>query len=82
MATKTKISDLRDHLFGVLEGLTDEDKPLDLDRAKAVVDVSKVIIDSAKVEVEAIKAMNDCGMVMTKPPQFFEAPLRLEGGAK
>jgi len=49
---KNKIEDLRNHLFETLEALKDKEAPMDIDRAKAVAEVSKVIIDSAKVEVD------------------------------
>lgn len=52
---KNKIDDLRDHLFETLEALKDPDKPMDLDRARAIADVSKVIVESAKVEVDFLK---------------------------
>ena len=52
---KNKIEDLRNHLFETLEALKDPDKPMDLDRAAAVADVSRVIIESAKVEVDLLK---------------------------
>lgn len=55
MPKKNKIDDLRDHLFETLEALRDEEKPMDLDRAKAVTDVAKVIVESAKVEVAFLK---------------------------
>jgi hypothetical protein len=47
---KNKIEDLRNHLFETLEDLRDKEKPLDIDRAKAIVDVAQVIVDSAKAE--------------------------------
>lgn len=53
---KNKIEDLRNHLFATLEALRDEDKPMDIERAKAVADVAKVIVDSAKVEVDMVRA--------------------------
>lgn len=49
---KNKIEDLRNHLFATIEGLMDEEKPMEIDRAKAVADVAQVIINSAKVEVD------------------------------
>ena len=52
---KNKIVDLRDHLFETLEALKDEEKPMELDRARAIADVSRVIVDSAKVEVNFLK---------------------------
>jgi len=53
---KNKIEDLRDHLFATIEALSDEDKPMDIQRAKAINDVAQTIINSAKVEVDFIKA--------------------------
>lgn len=55
MPKKNQINDLRDHLFATLEALQDEEKPMDLDRAKAVADVARVLVDSAKVEVSFLK---------------------------
>jgi hypothetical protein len=48
------IEDLRTHLFATLQALRSDDKPMDLDRAKAVADVARVIIESAKVEVQLL----------------------------
>jgi hypothetical protein len=52
---KNKIDDLRNHLFETLEALKDDEKPMDLARARAVADVAKVIVESAKVEVAFLK---------------------------
>ncbi len=49
---KNTIEDLRNHLFATLEALRDDDKPMDLARAREVANVARVIVDSAKVEVE------------------------------
>lgn len=49
------ISDLRDHLFATLQDLRDKDKPLDIERAKAVAEVAQTIINSAKVEVDHMR---------------------------
>lgn len=54
---KNRINDLRDHLFETLEALKDPDKPMDLDRARAISEVAQVIINSAKVEVAMVKAV-------------------------
>jgi hypothetical protein len=51
---RNKIEDLRNHLFATLEALQDDEKPMDLDRAKAIAEVSQVIINSAKVEIDFI----------------------------
>ena len=58
---RNKISDLRDHLFEVIEQLKDKDAPMDLDRARAVADVAQVIVNSAKVEVEHMKVTGNDG---------------------
>jgi hypothetical protein len=58
---RNKIEDLRNHLFATIENLMDEDKPLDLDRAKAIADVAQVIINSAKVEVDFINKVGGIG---------------------
>jgi len=52
---KNKISDLRNHLFSVLEELTDPDSTYDISKAKVVADVAQVIINSAKIENDYIK---------------------------
>jgi hypothetical protein len=52
---KNKIEDLRNHLFVTIESLLDPDKPMDIDRAKAVADVAQTIINSAKVEVDYLR---------------------------
>ena len=53
---RNKIDDLRNHLFATLEALQDEDKPMDLDRARTISEVAKTVIESAKVEVDFLKA--------------------------
>jgi hypothetical protein len=52
---KNKIEDLRNHLFATIEALRDEEKPMDLDRARTIADVAQVVINSAKVEVDMLK---------------------------
>jgi len=59
---KNKIEDLRNHLFATLEALRDEDKPMEIERAKAIADVSKVIVESAKVEVDHLRALDALGV--------------------
>lgn len=56
---KNKIDDLRNHLFETLEALKDEEKPMELDRAKAIANVARVIVDSAKVEVDYLKVTGE-----------------------
>jgi hypothetical protein len=58
---KNKIEDLRNHLFATIEGLMDDEKPLDIERAKAIADVAQVIVNSAKVEVDFLKVSGGRG---------------------
>lgn len=50
------ITELRSHLFETIAALKDKDKPMEIDRAKAISDVAQVIINSAKAEVDYIRA--------------------------
>jgi hypothetical protein len=52
---KNRITDLRDHLFATLESLRDDERPMEVDRAKAIADVARVIVESAKVEVHMLE---------------------------
>lgn len=65
---KNKIDDLRNHLFAALEGLSDTEKPMEIDRARAIADVSSVIIDSAKVEIEYLRALEALGVRVQANP--------------
>jgi hypothetical protein len=52
---KNKLTDLRDHLFATLESLRDDEKPMELDRAKVIAAVAKEITETAKVEVDFLR---------------------------
>lgn len=58
---KNKIEDLRDHLFETLESLRDKEKPMDIDRARAIADVARVVVDSAKAENDFIRLTGSKG---------------------
>lgn len=62
------IQALRTHLFNTLTALQDKTNPMDIDRAKAVCEVSQVIINSAKSEIDFARVN---GSVDT---QFFHKP--------
>ncbi|MBU9373435.1 hypothetical protein KTE28_03690 [Burkholderia multivorans] len=62
------IDALRDHLFNTLEALTDREKPMEIERAKAVAEVAQVIINSAKVEVEHLKVAGGKGTGFINAP--------------
>lgn len=80
---KNRIIDLRDHLFETLEALKDEEKPMDIARAKAIADVARVIVESAKVEVAFVKAtggINGTGFIPDEagalPPKRLNGEVR------
>lgn len=58
---KNRIEDLRNHLFATLEALRDDEKPMEIDRAKAIAEVAQVIVDSAKAENDFIKLTGSTG---------------------
>lgn len=68
---KNTIADLRDHLFETLEALKDPDAPMDIERARAVADISQAIINTAKVEIDLVKAVNGSSPGSRK---FFNMP--------
>ena len=76
---KNKMTDLRDHLFATIEALSDTDKPMDLDRAKAIADVAKVVVGSAKVEVEAMRVVALAGGRIDEPGEFFKPRVAIAG---
>lgn len=53
------MNDLRNHLFATLEALQDDEKPLAIDRAKAICEVADRLIDTAKVEVKLYDLIGD-----------------------
>lgn len=55
------IDELRTHLFDTLSGLKDKEKPMDIERAKAVCEVAGKIIDTAKVEVSYLNVVGGRG---------------------
>jgi hypothetical protein len=69
---KNKIEDLRNHLFAAIEGLMDDENPMDIARAKAVSDLAQTVINSAKVEVDFLKVtggVDGSGFIPYEPRQ-------------
>lgn len=50
------LDDLREQLFETLKDLRAKEKPMDVDRAKAISEVAQTFINSAKAEVDFVKA--------------------------
>lgn len=73
---RNKLGDLRNHLFAALEGLADAERPMDIERARAIAEVSQVVINSAKLEVEVLKlydgTMRGTDFVPVRPEQVEE----------
>ncbi|KKL72753.1 hypothetical protein LCGC14_2081770 [marine sediment metagenome] len=78
---KNKLVDLRNHLFATLEGLQDEEKPLDVDRAMAVSDVAQKIINTGKLELHLLDLVGQrarsefLGLPAPEPPTKRELSL-------
>lgn len=70
------LDDLREHLFATLEALRDKEKPMEIDRAKAISLVAGAVIESAKAEVAYVKA---CGREDLSLPVFGALPDKREG---
>ena len=73
---KNTLADLRDHLFETLEALKDKEKPMDIDRAQAVAQVSAQIINAAKTELQFLSMVGQDKLPTTVEPEragkFFE----------
>lgn len=74
------ITAVRTALFDTLRALGDKDKPMDIDRAKAINEVAQTIINSAKVEVDALRVIGGTGsgFIPALPPQKPEPRPALE----
>ena len=85
---KNKISDLRDHLFAVLEALQDEEKPMDLERARTAAQVAQVIVNTATAETKHMQvtgSLQGTGFIPDAMPIEAPTPVALrsisrEGG--
>lgn len=64
------MTDLRNHLFETIERLSDEEKPVEIERAKAIADVAQTIINSAKVELQFMELTG-----RTASEEFFNSSL-------
>ena len=65
------IHELREHLFATLRALRDKDRPMEIDRARAVSEVAATLINSARVEVEFMRASgikDGTGFIGGPPP--------------
>ena len=75
---KNNLSDLNNHLFAMLEDLENDDLEKDpellektLKKAKAMCSVSSQILKVANVQVQAIKTMENCGLVNNDMPALL-----------
>jgi len=95
---KNNLADLNNHLFAMLEELEDDDLEKDpqqlektLKKARAISSISSQILKVANVQVQAIKTMENCGLVNNDMPALLAikdsssetaARQKLLGGAK
>jgi len=52
------LTDVREAMFKTIDGLLNEEKPMEIERAKAVADAAQVLINSMKVETDFYKQLN------------------------
>src|ERR1051326_3632301 len=78
-AVSHNIEDLRERLFAALDGLADNKKPMEVERAKAIADVARVIVDSAKAEISLLHATG-ARHVSTEFIPLASAPRQLSAG--
>ncbi|MFN8704136.1 MAG: hypothetical protein ACK5X0_18675 [Rhodospirillales bacterium] len=76
---KNKSEDLRNHLFATLEALQDKEKPMEIERARAIADVAQVVVNLAKAEVAFANAT---GSNPDRLPFFSDVPSFAEPGEK
>lgn len=76
---RNNITMVRQHLLDTLADLRDREKPMEVERAKAVADVARVLVDSAKVEVDFIKATNGNGSEFLEYGQSSPLPPGITG---
>lgn len=69
---KNGLDELREHLFATLRGV--KDGSMDIDRARAVVQVAGVLIDSARVEVDYARVTGETGgsTFISRPPRLVQ----------
>jgi hypothetical protein len=66
---KNKITDLRNHLFETIEALKDPDRPMEVQRAKAIYETAQTIIETGKLELQFIELVG-----RDENSQFFDQP--------
>lgn len=90
MPDQNTLGSLRDELFSTPRKLREtkgDDIKAEVDRAKAVVEVSGAIIETAKVELQFLDQVNDGSMPSIVQPQktagfFTDGDPRFNGGRK
>lgn len=75
---KNKLSDLNNHLFAQLERLNDEDLTGDelmeeIERAKAVKNISMQIVENASLQLRAVELQCEYGMKDIGMPTMLES---------
>ncbi len=76
---------LRGLLFDTLRDLRDKEKPMEVDRARAISDVAKVLVESAKVEVDHMKLTGENGsgfIPSAEVKQIPGQPRLVKGGSQ
>lgn len=67
--TKPHIDQVRNALLATLTDLRDKANPMDIERAKAVAQVTTVLVDTAKVENEYLKITGQANSGFLEPTE-------------
>ena len=75
---KNNLADLNNHLFSMIEELENDDLKKDpqqlektLKKAKAISSISSQILKTANVQIQAIKTMENCGLLNNEMPALL-----------
>lgn len=75
----TTMDEVRKALMDTLNDLRDKDKPMEVDRARAVAQVAGVLVDTARVEVEFLKVSQGHKSKFIAPETAPELPSGVVG---
>lgn len=56
---KNTNTDLKNHLFALIEGVMDTENPIPLDRAKVVVDIAQTMVNASKNDLDYARLKAD-----------------------
>lgn len=71
---RNKLSDLSNHMFALIEDLSDPEVDVDLERAKVMTNAARTIVDIAKTEVQYANTLIKAGYRPQLGTPLLETP--------